>query len=250
MRPAPVAAGPARRPSQMHAHVAQLPGFAAQQQVSDTGRMHFEAEVIAFGMAGCQRDERLAVAEADFERARGASRPKAAAKSSGSSPFSMPSAGHSSRQARSCAPVMRPARTTKLRIARWCDVSGAVAAAPVPRLGVSGFDDGKGLEFRWPGDCNHKARPTGVEKNDGPIGRNAADPTRRRRQGPVQAHVVGVPGRRHRQCDLRRAGLFAADDGLAGGRGLLRSRDPGRWRLQHRRFHPATATRTAGGSCC
>ena len=53
-----------------HAHVAELPCFAAQQQVSDTGRMNLEAEVIAFGMAGCQRDERLAVAEADFEHHR------------------------------------------------------------------------------------------------------------------------------------------------------------------------------------
>ena len=42
---------------------------------------------------------------------------------------------------------MRPARTTKLRIARWCDVSGAVAAATVP-LPASGLDDGKGLESR------------------------------------------------------------------------------------------------------
>ena len=32
--------------------------------------MNLEAEVIAFGMAGCQRDERLPVAEADFEHHR------------------------------------------------------------------------------------------------------------------------------------------------------------------------------------
>jgi uncharacterized membrane protein HdeD (DUF308 family) len=43
---------------------------------------------------------------------------------------------------------MRPARTTKLRIARWGEVPGAVAAAPVP-FSASGFGDGKGLEFRW-----------------------------------------------------------------------------------------------------
>jgi hypothetical protein len=45
---------------------------------------------------------------------------------------------------------MRPARTTKLRIARWGEVPGAVAAAPVP-FAASGFGNGKGLEFRWTG---------------------------------------------------------------------------------------------------
>jgi hypothetical protein len=43
---------------------------------------------------------------------------------------------------------MRPARTTKLRIARCFDVSGGAFDAASIVFTVSGFDDGKGLEFR------------------------------------------------------------------------------------------------------
>jgi hypothetical protein len=43
-------------------------GLRAQQQVTDPRSVDLDAEVVGFRMRGCQRDQRLAVAEADLER--------------------------------------------------------------------------------------------------------------------------------------------------------------------------------------
>ena len=140
-----------------------------------------------------------------FRASRGASRPKARARSSGSSPsLRCRSAGHSSRQARSCAVVMRPARATKLRIARRCDVRVRVAAAR--RQVVSGIAAGKVGRVRDQGDCRRiiKRRPARQGERRWPAAAELLASLGANAQASVPAHVVGVPGRRHRQRDLRR----------------------------------------------
>ena len=112
--------------------------------------MHFDAEEVALRDAlqqarpatrRCRSRSRACAAHRDRRRA---------ARSSGASPSSMPSVGHSSRQARSCATVMRPARTTKLRIARCGRPLGVSVGDSAPDssgpAGFSGFGI-QGLQF-------------------------------------------------------------------------------------------------------
>ena len=57
--------------------------------MAHAGAMHFDAEVVAFGMRGGKRRQVFAIAEADLE-VRGASRPNNAGRSSGAGEYSTP----------------------------------------------------------------------------------------------------------------------------------------------------------------
>ena len=78
--------------------------------------MHLDAEVVALGMRGRERGEVFAVAETDFDRER-RGRPNTP-RSRRRGEYSTPYRGQSSSSARVCPEVMRPVRTTKLRIGR------------------------------------------------------------------------------------------------------------------------------------
>ena len=53
-----------------HAQIAQRRRFRAEQQPSDAGTMHFDADAIDLGMRGGEFEQRFAGTEADFEHAR------------------------------------------------------------------------------------------------------------------------------------------------------------------------------------